>query len=167
MEAVAAHARVLELAGQREHLLDAREGPVHGGVEARHLRQLRRARQHRADRGEVVGQVQRRDRNQLLHLGEEDRVHAGGHHVPGRAVGDAVTDRDQAVGAAAALPEPAGDVGERAVVTERLAGRPALLARRMAGRVLGHEARRAADALDLTAGDQRQRPRPAARTPRT
>ena len=95
-------------------------------------------------------------RDQLLHRGEQGGVDAGGQHVGAGAVGDAVTDGDEAVGAAALFPQPAGDVGERAVVPNvSPAGQrfssggspPASFATKRGA---------AADALDLAAGDRRR-----------
>ena len=92
VEAVAAHARIGELLRQREHLRERRVRPVDRGVEARDLRQLRRALEHRADRRQVVRLVQRRERHELLELRDDRGVEAHGRGVVDAAVDDAVTD---------------------------------------------------------------------------
>ncbi len=102
VETVAAHALVLQLLRQREHLLDARERPVHRGVEARHLRQLRRARQHRPDRGQVVraGAAARAGPASPPWRARLASTRVGVTYAVA-AVGDTVTDRDQPMRAAA------------------------------------------------------------------
>ena len=167
MEAVAAHARVVELLRQREHLRERRVGAVERGVEAGDLRQLRRALQQRADRREVVRLVQRRERHELLELRHDRGVDADRRGVVGAAVDDAMADRGEPVVRAVRRLQPVEDVRERAVVAELRARLPALLAGGLAGGVLRDEARRGVDALDLPAGDERELARRARRTART
>ena len=78
VEAVAADALRVQLRGQREHLRDLRVAAVERGVEAGHLRQLRRALQQQADRRQVVRLMQRRERNELL----QRLQHAGIQRAP-------------------------------------------------------------------------------------
>ena len=101
VEAVAAHAGVVQLPGQREHLRQLGLRAVERGVEAGHLRQLRLALEQQPDRRQVVRLVQRRERNELRQVVQ----HLARRRAPAArtqpAVHDAVPDAGQAAGPAA------------------------------------------------------------------
>ena len=83
VEAVAAHALGVELLRQRVMIGNRRVTAVKGGVETRNLRQVGRAREQRPDRRQIVGLMQRSERNIFLevleHSGvDEDRPVVGG-----------------------------------------------------------------------------------------
>ena len=124
MESVAAHARVVELAGQRVHLFEQWLSPVHRGVEAGDLGQGRIAREQRPDRSEVVRLVQRRKRDQLLELRDDRGIDANRLLEAAAAVGDTMPDRRESVVAAVPRPQPVDEVPERALVPEPVARLP-------------------------------------------
>src|SRR5207253_2818893 len=70
VKAVALDALLGEPARQRERRRDVRLGRVERGVEAGDLRDLRVQPRERADRLEIVGLMQRRERNQLLEIAQ-------------------------------------------------------------------------------------------------
>ena len=67
------------------------------GVEARDLRQRRRASRDGPDRREVVRLMQRRERNQRFELGERRVVDQHGLREAHAAVDDAMADGDEAM----------------------------------------------------------------------
>ena len=92
VEAVALHAGVVQLAGQGEHLRELRLGAMERRVEASHLRQLGPALEQEPDRRQVVGLVQRRERNELRQVFQHRAVDAHRLGVLEPAVNDAVAD---------------------------------------------------------------------------
>ena len=119
------------------------------GVEAGHLRHARQPRRDGLDRREVVGLVQRRQRNQLAQLLDHLRRHDRRAGESPAAVHDAVTDAD----------DPRAGVSRRQPGREHVEGRVAVahvvaerLGRRAtAFRVRHGETRAGADAVDLAA----------------
>ena len=92
MKAVAPHAGISQLARQREGLRHLRLAPVECGVEARHLRDVRRRIQDGADRCQIVGLVQRCQRNQLGERRQHGSIQAHGRRVMEATVHDAMAD---------------------------------------------------------------------------
>ena len=64
MEAVALHSGVANRFRERHQLRHRRLAAVEAGVEARHLRHVGQPLAHRFDGGEVVGLMERRQRDQ-------------------------------------------------------------------------------------------------------
>ncbi len=148
VEAVAAHAAVGDRRRQREGLRDRRHRAVERGVEAGDLRQPGRAREHGADRREVVRLVQRRQRDEAVEAREDGFVDAHRPVVLDAAVDDAVADREQPVLRELAVQE-VEQVRDRAVVAQRLVRVPVAPGEQRAGGVAGAELRRVVEALDL------------------
>ena len=73
MKAVAAHPLLIECLRNGEMVRDRGMAAVEGGVEAGHLGQLRQASAQDLDRGEIVGLMQGRQRDQGLDPGN-DRI---------------------------------------------------------------------------------------------
>ena len=107
VEAVAAHARAVELLRDGVAVGELGVAAVEGGVEAGDLRQPGPAGADRADRRQVVRLVERGERHQRLELLQERVVdqHRGG--VVRAAVHDPVADRDRR--GAQVLEQPAAE----------------------------------------------------------
>ena len=95
VEAVAAHALVVEGARQRVAVGVRRMPAVEGGVEAGHLRHVRVDLRREPDRRQVVRLVQRRQRRERGQPRQDGRIDAHRPVVVGTAVHDAVADRPQ------------------------------------------------------------------------
>ncbi len=95
VEAVAPHARLVQLVGQREHLGDLGIGAMKRRVEARDLRYVGRAMQYCANRREVMRLVQRRQRHEPVKRREHRCVGPHWLRVLHAAVHDPVADPDQ------------------------------------------------------------------------
>ena len=118
-----------------------------------------RARAPRGSRARLWGRCSGASGTSFSSFGEQGGVDAGGRHVVAPAVGDAVTDRGQAMVAAVVRPGASRRCGRT-----RRRGRAA---RRRRPALLGQRSRRPrpsatkrgarADPLDLAAGDRRQR----------
>ena len=93
MKAIASDALLIERVGQRKGLLDLGSGSVEGGIETGHLRQFGIEGHCHFDGREIVRLVQRRERHQLLQLGEQFRRDTGGSGVVQTAMDDAVAER--------------------------------------------------------------------------
>ncbi len=119
VEAVAAHALVVERPGQSDPLRDRRLPPMEGRVETGDLRQVRPRGGQGPDRGETLRLVQRRQRNERLQRRHDLRRQPHGRMEVGAAVHDAVAGADQ-VPAGGRLIRPrqgGGDSGFGAAVT--------------------------------------------------
>ena len=156
MEAVAAHARIVQLGGNGESPRHVGVRRMERGIEAGHLRQVGPAPEEHPDRREIVRLMQRRERHELLELRHDRGVHPHRRRVLGAAVDDPMADRRETVSGAVRRLQPVEDVRERAIVSHLRARFPALLACRFPGGVLRDETGRGVDALDLPAGDQRK-----------
>ena len=155
VEAVPAHAAVGDRLGQRERLRHRRRAAVERRVEARHLRQVRRAREHGPDRREIVRLVQRRERDVFFQRGQDRRIHAHGLRVFHAAVHHPVADpRQPMLGELGA--QESDQMIERVGVGELDPITPRLLAEHLSGAVLGDEARRRMQTLGLPARNQLQ-----------
>ena len=150
MEAVAPNAGLVELWRQGESLRDVGVRAVECRVEADHLRKLRRALEQCRDRGQAVGLVQGRQRDQLLQGLEHARIHADRRGVVEATVDDPVTDADQSVTGEVLAEEP-HEVLYRVIVAESHLLAPRLLGHGSAGRIPDHQTRRRGEALDLAA----------------
>jgi hypothetical protein len=117
VEAVAPHSRVVQLAGKGEHLRELRLSAMERRVEARHLGQVGPALEQEPDRRQVVGLVQRGERNELRQVFEHRAVDAHRFGVPEPAVHDAVPDARE-LQLAELLPHERHDVLQRAIVAE-------------------------------------------------
>ena len=95
VEAVAAHALVVEVARQRVAVGVLGMPAVEGGVEAGHLRHGRVDLHCEPDRREIVRLVQRRQRCERGQPRQDGRIDAHRPVVVGTAVHDAVADRPQ------------------------------------------------------------------------
>ena len=93
--------------------------------------------------------VQRREGNQFLELRHHILIYANRCRVVDAAVHHTVSDGGQMVLGGVGRLQPVPDMGHRAVVPEPGARRPALLAHRLAGGVLGDEMGARVDAFDL------------------
>ncbi len=138
---------------QRERLRDRGLATVERGIEARDLRQVRRAGEQRPDRREVVRLVQRRERDVLLECGEHRRVDAGGLGVLETPVHDAMADGYQSV-VGEPLAQERHEVVERAVVAELRAFAPSAFGEQLAVRVLRDEPRGRVETFGLPARDE-------------
>jgi hypothetical protein len=78
VKAVAAHALVVEAAGQREGVVDPGVAAVEGGVETGHLHGVGEGRDGGATPGEVVGLVQRRERGERVETRDQVGVMRAG-----------------------------------------------------------------------------------------
>ena len=76
METVAANAFVIEPAGQSKPVGELGVTAVKGGIEAGDLRQVGLHGGDRADAGEIVRLMQRRERTERLQPGEHSRIDA-------------------------------------------------------------------------------------------
>jgi hypothetical protein len=84
---------------------------VEGSIEARHLQQVGMAVQQRADRGQVIGLMQRCERNVLLELREHRLVDDDRPVICRPTVNHAVTNREQVQ--PLGLAKPGGHGGHR------------------------------------------------------
>ena len=121
MEAVALDAGRGVRAWQRDGPGDRWLGGVERGVEARHLRQIGIARGQGADRHQVDGLVQRRQRHQALERREHLVGDPHGLGEPLAAVDDPVSDPGER-GPREVPVNPGADRCDRALVVRRLAG---------------------------------------------
>ena len=156
MEAVAADAVVVEPARQGEPVGELGMAAVERGIEAGDLRQVGLDRGDRADAGEIVRLMQRRERAERLEPGEHRGIDAHRRRVVDAAVHHPVADAEQRR-VAEMLAQPAA---EHAKELGR-GPRPRSSGQRrstsdLAVGVLGDEARRRADALDLALGREAQ-----------
>ena len=153
MESVAAHAGVVQLGRDREAPRDVGIGRVERGVEARDLGQLGPPLEQERDRGEVVGLVQRRERDELLQQGDHVAVDPHRLGVIRPAVDHAVSDGLEVH----PLRLPANevrDVRHGALVAE-LTPSPQDFSDSTSPRARARdEARRRVDALDLASDDE-------------
>ena len=78
-----------------EVVRDGTVAVMKSGVEAADLRKAGGAGQQRADRGEVVGLVQRRERDETLEIGEHGRIDQDRPVVARAAMDDPMPDRDR------------------------------------------------------------------------
>ena len=92
MKTVTAHARVVELLRQPNQLGELGLRTMHGGIEARDLRQVRSLGQQGADRREVVRLVQRHQWHELFELGDHPRIDTNRRSKLGTPMNDPVTD---------------------------------------------------------------------------
>ena len=95
VEAVAAHAFGVEALRDRVVVGKRAVAAMKGGVEAGDLRQIRKARADRADRRQVVGLMQRRERNVALESRKHVVVDQDRPIVVRAAMDDAMADRDR------------------------------------------------------------------------
>lgn len=109
MEAVAADTFGVKVFRYREVIGDRAMRAMKRGIEAGDLRQIRPARKHRTYRRQIVGLVQRRERNVTLEMREHLRVDQDRSIVFGTAVNNAVADRDEIEGLRLAQPIAGGD----------------------------------------------------------
>ena len=153
MEAVATHAAFRNRLRQRKRLRDWGLATVKCSIEARDLRQVRRAGEQRPDRGEVVGLVQGREGNVLLERGEHRRVDADGLGELETPVHHAVADGYQSV-QGELLAQERHQVVECAVMAELRALAPGALGEHLAARVLRDKSGCRVETLGLPARDE-------------
>ena len=151
METVAPHTGLGQLTRQGEELGQFRLSGVKGGVEARHLWQIRYPLQQQTHGREVVGLVQRCEGSQFLQVIQYLLVHAhrlGESHPP---VHHSMTDRQGTIlfGVRSQIPD---QIVQCAVVAETFAFRPDPLLEYCTGHVAGDESRGGVEALGLAAG---------------
>jgi hypothetical protein len=149
VKAVALHAGVANRFRQRHELGDRRLAAMEAGVEAGHLRHGGEQLVHHVDRGEVVGLMERCQRDERPQVVQHLRCDDAGTGVLRPAVHDAVADAEHARSAVAGA-EPSGEHVERGATVgdrrgELLVGDPG------AGLVLGAQMGRGSDPVDLTA----------------
>ncbi len=96
VEAIAAQAAFPGVVGQRQHLLDLRDGMVKGGVEAGDLGQAGPFAQQDVDGLQGEGLVQRRQGDVAAQVLQDAGVDAHRCEILAAAVDDAVDDGDQA-----------------------------------------------------------------------
>ena len=120
------------------------------GVEARHLRQIGPACQQHPDRRQVVGLVQRRQRNESLESGQHIGIDPHRSREVRSAVHHTMPDRLE-FHPRRLTPEELGKIVDSAVVSQRDAVAPALFRRDDAARGARDEVRGRVDALDLSA----------------
>ena len=156
VKAVAADALLGVAAGQSERLRHGRLRAVKGGIEARDLRQRGRAFRDGPDRRQVVGLVQRRQRNERFELGERRGVDENRAREARAAMDDTMPDGHDAMLAEHAASAPAEEVVDRALVSELRPGRPFLLRDHVAGRA-GDEARPGRQPLELAPQEEPRR----------
>ena len=145
---------VVEPARQGEPVGELGMAAVERGIEAGHLRQVGLDRGDRADAGEIVRLMQRRQRAERLELGEHRRIDAHRRGEVDAAMHHAVTDAEQRRPVAEMLAQPAADhAKERGVARAAIVG-PAAIDQHLTVGILGGEVRRGADALDLALGRQ-------------
>ena len=154
VEAVAANALVIEPARQGEPVGELGMAAVERGIEAGDLRQVGLDCGDGADAGEIVRLMQRRQRDRALPAW---RAHAGSTRT-GAAIVDAamhypMTDAEQ-VGVAEVLAQPVADHAEELGMARAAIVGPAPVDQEPTFGVLGNQARRCADALDLALGGQ-------------
>ena len=92
VKSVATHARVSQVAGQRDNPLHFRTGRVKFGVEAAYLGKLRAALEAEADGLEIERLVHRRKGDELLQFMKDAAVEENRRGEPGAAVRDAMPD---------------------------------------------------------------------------
>ncbi len=95
MKAVAPHPLFVQAPGNRKMIGKRVMAAMEGGIEASDLRQLGSLRQQRADRRQVVGLVQRCERDVTIETGEDFAVDQHRTRVFGTAVYDAMADGDE------------------------------------------------------------------------
>ena len=164
MEAVALHAAAADLARQRDHLGHRGLAAMEARVEAGHLGHAGKPLGDRLDGGQVVGLVQRRQGDELAQLLEDLRRDHGRPAEPRPAVDDAVAHAEHARSAVSGAEPPREAVQRGAAVAHR--GIQRLVGQDAARASLRGEARRGADAFDLSARLQGSS-RPASGTRRT
>ena len=98
MEAVAAHAFVVQRLGRANICASSGWRAVERGVEAGHLRaDLGRRSMQQPDRRQVVRLVQRRQRDELLQVGQHRRIRRTGRRIRQAAMHHAMADAGQPV----------------------------------------------------------------------
>src|SRR5262245_533577 len=117
MESVAAHAGLVQVGGYREALREVGVGRVKRRVETGDLRQTRPPFEQKRDWRQVVGLVQRRQRNESLQRLEDIAVDENRPRESGSAVHHPVSDRLE-LDALALFPDELRQMLDRAVVTE-------------------------------------------------
>lgn len=128
---------------------------MEGGVEARHLRNPRAPLADHADRRQVVGLVQRRQRREGVQLGEDGVVDQHRLGQVGATVHHAMAHGQRRAAQVAA--EPGADHFLAVGHVGRVAGRDVAFHQRLAGGVAHPQARMAgADAFELAAQARRQ-----------
>src|SRR4051794_12325487 len=120
------------------------------GVEARDLRQLGHAFGDDTDRRQIVGLMQRGERNEVLEPGKDLRVDQCWLRIFKTTMNDPVAHRDQAV-VFAMPPQKLNQVADGAVMTEARALLPLAGADVRTSRIFGAKNRRGVKAFDLTA----------------
>jgi hypothetical protein len=109
-------------------------------VEAGDLRQVGVDRGDRADAGEIVRLMERRQRAERLQPGEHGRIDAHRCRIVDAAMHHAVADAEQP-GLAEKLPQPAPEHPERPIMVERPVRRPAFVDKAAAVHTGRHEVR--------------------------
>jgi hypothetical protein len=118
MEAVAAYAVLGHRPRDCVKLRKAWPGSMEGVVEAGNLRQLRELVCDRADRREVVRQVQGKERDQLFDIGDDIVIELYGRDVRLAAEDDPVAGGEHPHTAGVAF-DPVDDVADRIGVAQR------------------------------------------------
>ncbi len=156
VEAIAPHAFVVIGARQGEGVGHERMSAMEGGVEAGDLRDRRKGLHSRFDAGDVVGLVQRRERDQAPELRQHLAVDQDRLGKIRPAVHDAMADRRYRIVMAGVL-QPAENCAHRRTMVD--AGERALEVetRRLARCCLDRALRRRAESLDLSRGQQGKR----------
>ena len=95
VESVTPHPLGVEALRDSEMIGHGPAATMERGIETGDLRQFREARQNRADRREIVGLMQRRQRNIALKLGQHGAVDEDRLVVIRAAMNDAMTDREK------------------------------------------------------------------------
>src|SRR5208282_3671479 len=153
VESVASYAAVGNRSRECKCLCHLWLGTVECGVEASDLRQLGHASQEGPDRRQVVGLMQRSERNVFLQRREHRRVDANRSAVLESAMDVPMSDSRQGLFAEFRALE-GNQMIERAVVAKLNAIAPGLLAQGLPVPILGDETRRGIKAFRLPARSQ-------------
>ena len=149
VEAIAAHARLVPAVGDGEAVRDLGVRAVKGRVEAGHLGDVRVAAANLPDRGQIVGLMQRGQRDKTVEIGQDGIVHPHRGRIVGTAMDHPMPDR-QWPDAAQASHQPIVELPQsRRAVLDLGRLEPRVDQARTRG-VDGRQMRPGADAFELT-----------------
>jgi hypothetical protein len=148
MEAVAAHAFLVQPLRDREAIGYLRMAPMEGRIEAGHLKQVWLPLQDCADRGQVVGLMQGRQRHEALQMLDDFRGDNSGVAEIGTAVHHTMPHRD-GQSATYLLSQECNDLVERGGHAADFGDGVGSIYQRAPLGILGHQSRARADTVNL------------------
>src|SRR6516225_2240890 len=154
MKAVTAYPFCIEATGERIMIRHGTMSAMKCGIEAGNLRQLRATRKQRADRREIVGLVQRRQRNVTFESCQHLLIDEHRPVIVGAAMNDAMADSDQVEILGLAQPSTRRAYSAWQIRNRLL--RVCLVDQRYLVGALGAQARADADAVHLAFDEARE-----------